>query len=57
LTADIRGECAHTTYMVRNKQEKLEGKFKTNFDIPFMIQSLVENMKKIMGVLLDLPAN
>jgi hypothetical protein len=43
--------------MVRNKQEKFEGKGETIFDTPFMIQSHAENMKKIVGVLLDLSAN
>ena len=47
----------HPTYTVRNKFEILKRKGETNFDTPFMIQSLAENMKKIMGVLLDLPAN
>ena len=35
----------------------MEGKDEAKFDIPFMIQSHVESMKKIMGALQDLPAN
>ena len=38
-----------TTYTVRNKHEKLEGKDKASFDTPFMIQSHAESMKVIRG--------
>ena len=40
--------------MVRNKHEKLELKGEASFDTPF---SDLEAMKKIVGALLDLPAN
>ena len=32
-------ELLHTTYTVRNKHEKLEGKDEASFDTPFMIPS------------------
>ena len=38
----------HTTYIVRNKWEKLEQKGKAIFDMPFMTRSHVESMKKIL---------
>ena len=38
----------HTTYTVKNMQEKLEHIGKVIFDVPFMIQSNVESMKKIL---------
>ena len=47
----------HTTLTVRNKHEKLEGKGEASFDTPFMIQSHVESIKKIVGAFLELPAN
>ena len=48
--------CGHTTQTNRSKVEKLEGKGGASFDIPFMIQSHAESMKKILGALQDLPA-
>ncbi len=41
----------YTTWTVRNKWEKLEHIGKVIFDIPFMIQSHAESMKKILGAL------
>ena len=41
----------HTTKTVRNKLEKLKNIGKVIFDIPFMIQSHAESMKKILGAL------
>ena len=41
----------HTTYTIRNKDEKMEGKGEASFDTPFMIQSHAESMKKIVGAL------
>ena len=44
--------CAsHTTYTVRNKHEKLEGKGEVSFDTPFMKKSHAESRKKIVGAL------
>ena len=40
---------------MKNKKEKLEGKGEAIFDAPFIIQSHVENMKKILGALCKLP--
>ena len=34
---------------LRNKHEKFEGKGEASFDIPFIIQSHAESMKKIVG--------
>ena len=56
----VRGSHAvmrHTTQTSRNKHEKLKGKGEARFDIPFMIQSHAESMKKIMRALQNLPAN
>ena len=39
----------HTTQTVRNKHEKLKRKGEASFDMPFMIQSHGESMKKIVG--------
>ena len=47
----IQNHLLHTTYTVRNKWEKLEHKGEAIFDIPFMIQSHAESMKKILGAL------
>ena len=41
----------HTTYTIRNKWEKLEHLGEAIFDIPFMIQSHAESMKKILRAL------
>ena len=38
-------------------EKKLEHIGKIIFDIPFMIQSHAESVKKILGAVLDLPAN
>ena len=35
----------HTTYTVKNKQEKLEGKGEDIFDTPFIIKSHAESIK------------
>jgi hypothetical protein len=43
----ILGQLAlHTTYIVRNKHEKLEGKGEASFDTPFMIQSHLKVWRK-----------
>ena len=41
----------HTTYTLRNKWDKLEHIGKAIFDIPFMIQSHAESIKKILWAL------
>ena len=41
----------YTTYTVRNKWEKLEHMGEAIFDIPFIIQSHAESIKKIMEAL------
>ena len=44
-------ELLDTTYTVRNKHEKLEGKDEASFDTPFMIPIHAESMKKNVGAL------
>ena len=44
-------ELLDTTYTVRNKHEKLEGKDEASFDTPFMIQGHAESMKIIVRAL------
>ena len=39
------------------KHKKLEGRGEASFDIPFMIQSHAESLKKIVAALLGLPAS
>ena len=41
----------HTTYTIENKWENLEQIGEAIFDIPFMIQSHDESMKKFLGTL------
>ena len=43
----------HTTQAIRNKQEKLDGKAKVVFDIPFVKQSLDECMNKTARAVLE----
>ena len=55
FTSEWAGE--HTTLAVRNKLEKFEHIGKVIFDIPFMIQSHAESIKKILGAFYDVAAN
>ena len=43
---DLKTYRNHTTYTVRNKHEKLEGKGEASFDTPFKIQSHAESIYK-----------
>ena len=46
----------HTTQDIKNKQEKLKVKGQAIVDTPLLIQSQVDNVKKILGALWNLPA-